>query len=312
MGEDETPFPEASPAPMIIDVEFEEVEVSSPVEREVGQSEVREPLDLPRADPSPSGRARVVTVINQKGGVAKTTTVINVAAHLAINGHKVLVVDCDSQGNCGTGFGIDKSRVRYGTRSLMVEPEMAVRARHATAIENLHLIVADRTLVGIEEELIAELGRERRLAEGLEPLLPHYDIILIDTPPSLGLVSINALVASDAVVIPVQTEYFALEGLALLASTIREVRHRLNPRLGVDAVIMTMHAPTLLNSQVAAQLKETFPDLVVEPPVRRNIRLAEAPSHGVPIHIHAPNSHGGRDYRNLSASLIELWGLGDK
>ncbi len=309
---EEDSIPEAAPAPLVIDVEYEEREVSAPDVREIGQAQIRQPLNLPKAEPTPDGRARVVTVINQKGGVAKTTTVINVAAHLAINGAKVLVVDCDAQGNCATGFGIDKSRIRYGTRSIMLDPADAVRARHATAIPNLHLIVADRQLVGIEEELISQLGRERRLAEGLEILLPHYDIIIIDTPPSLGLVSINALVASDAVVIPVQTEYFALEGLALLASTIREIRHRLNPRLGVDAVIMTMHAPTLLNGQVAAQVRETFPDLVVDPPIRRNIRLAEAPSHGTPIHIHAPKSAGGKDYRDLSHALMEVWGLGDK
>ena len=305
-------IPEATPAPMVIDVEFVEEEVRTPERREIGQAQIREPLNLPKADPTPDGRARVVTVINQKGGVAKTTTVINVAAHLAIQGVKVLVVDCDSQGNCATGFGIDKSRVRYGPRTLMVTPEDAIRSRHATGVENLHLIVADRQLVGIEEELISQLGRERRLAEGLEVLLPHYDLILLDTPPSLGLVSINALVASDAVVIPVQTEYFALEGLALLASTIREIRHRLNPKLGVDAVLLTMHAPTLLNGQVAAQVRETFPDLVLDPPIRRNIRLAEAPSHGTPIHIHAPKSAGGQDYLNLSNALMKVWGFGGK
>jgi len=308
-GQDK-PIPEATPAPLVIDVEFVEKEISMPEPRDIGQAQIREPLDLPRAEPTPAGRARVVTVINQKGGVAKTTSVINIATHLAINGIKVLVVDCDSQGNCATGFGIDKSRIRFGTHTLMTSPENSIRTRHATAIENLHLVVGDRSLVGIEDEIISQLGRERRLTEGLDTLLPHYDLILLDTPPSLGLVSINALVASDSVVIPVQTEYFALEGLALLASTIREIRHRLNPRLGVDAVIMTMHAPTLLNGQVAAQVKETFPDLVVNPPIRRNIRLAEAPSHGTPIHIHAPNSAGGKDYSALSEGLMEIWGFG--
>ena len=315
MGEsmrgEENSIPAAAPAPFVIDVEFVEEEIISPEPQEIGQAQIREPLDLPRAAPTPKGRARVVTVINQKGGVAKTTTVINVAAHLAIQGVKVLVIDCDAQGNCATGYGIDKSRINYGTRTLMVSPEDAIRARHATAIENLHLIVADRKLVGIEEELISQLGRERRLAEGIEILLPHYDLILIDTPPSLGLVSINALVASDAVVIPVQTEYFALEGLALLSSTIREIRRRLNPKLGVDAVILTMHAPTLLNGQVASQVRETFPDLVLDPPIRRNIRIAEAPSHGTPIHIHAPKSAGGQDYLHLSNSLMKLWNFGE-
>jgi len=305
-------LPEAELAPQVLDVEFTEEEITSPSkEADFGQAEPRPALDLPTAEPTPDGRARVVTVINQKGGVAKTTTVINVAARLATFGNRVLVVDCDAQGNCATGMGIDKSRVRAGTRTLLLEPEKAVNARHATSVDNLHLIVGDRSLVGVEEELISQLGRERKLSEGLTPLLPHYDIVLIDTPPSLGQVTINALVAADAVLIPVQTEYFALEGLALLASTIREVRRRLNPRLGVDGVVLTMHAPTLLNAQVASQVRETFPDLVVDPPIRRNIRIAEAPSHGIPIHVHAPDSAGGWDYLELAKSLAVLWGLAD-
>ena len=147
------------------------------------------------------------------------------------------------------------------------------------------------------------------MKEALEPLLPHYDIVLIDTPPSLGLVTINALVASDGILIPVQTEYFALEGLALLAGTIREVRNLLNKDLGVDGVMLTMHAQTLLNQQVAGELLETFPELVVKPAVRRNVRLAEAPSHGVPIHLHDPSSAGGQDSQAIATVLERRWGL---
>jgi len=265
--------------------------------------------DLPPGPPLQKGRARVVTVTNQKGGVGKTTTVINLAAQLALNGHRVLIVDCDAQGNCATGLGVDKSRVEVGTREMVLAPERAVDARHATAVDGLHLVVGDRSLVGLEEELASHLGRERRLAEAIAPLRPHYDIILIDTPPALGLMTVNALVASDAVLIPVQTEYLALEGLALLAGSLREVRRLLNHRLGVDGVMLTMHAPTLLNQQVAAEIRESFPDLVVEPPIRRNIKLAEAPSQGVPIHLHAPNSKGGEDHFELAKNLSERWGL---
>ena len=250
-----------------------------------------------------------MTVMNQKGGVGKTTTVINVATHLALNGVRVLVVDCDQQGNCATGLGIDKSRVVHTTRTLFTEPEKAASCRHATAIPGLHLVVGERSLVGLEQDLSTRLGRERCLAEGLETLLPHYDLIFLDTAPSLGLVTINALVASDAVLVPVQTEFFALEGVAMLASTIREVRRRLNPNLGFDGVLMTMHAPTLLNGQVQSQLKETFGDLIVEPPIRRNIKLAEAPSEGIPIHVHAPESNGGKDYRDLAVNLAQRWNL---
>lgn len=314
VDEESDTLPEVESAPLVIDVEFTEVEEESTAPsldavEEISVARARRPLDLPEAQPTPEGRARVVTVINQKGGVGKTTTVINIAAQLALRGHSVLVVDADSQGNCATGLGVDKSKVSATTRDLILNPESAVNARHATAVEGLHLIVGDRTLVGLEQEMLRQLGRERRLAEALEPLLEHYDIVLIDTPPTLGLVPVNALVASDGILIPVQTEYFALEGLALLAGTIREVRALLNPRLGVDGVLLTMHAPTLLNQQVASEVREAFPELVVEPAIRRNIKLAEAPSHGIPIHLHDPTSAGGQDYQAMTSVLERRWGL---
>ena len=314
IDEESDTLPEVESAPLVVDVEFTEVEEESTAPsldavEEISVARARRPLDLPEAQPTPEGRARVVTVINQKGGVGKTTTVINIAAQLALRGHSVLVVDADSQGNCATGLGVDKSKVSATTRDLILNPESAVNARHATAVEGLHLIVGDRTLVGLEQEMLRQLGRERRLAEALEPLLEHYDIVLIDTPPTLGLVPVNALVASDGILIPVQTEYFALEGLALLAGTIREVRALLNPRLGVDGVLLTMHAPTLLNQQVASEVREAFPELVVEPAIRRNIKLAEAPSHGIPIHLHDPTSAGGQDYQAIATVLERRWGL---
>ena len=307
-------LPEVGDAPLIIDADFVEVEEdrglpSLDAVDEISTARARRPLELPRGAATPDGRARVVTVINQKGGVGKTTSVINIAAQMGLRGHKVLVIDADSQGNCATGLGVDKSRVRTTTRDLMLNPESAVDSRHATAVDNVHIIVGDRTLIGLEQEMLRQLGRERRLTEALTPLLPHYDLVIIDTPPSLGLVTINALVASDGIVIPVQTEYFALEGLAMLAGTIREVRGLLNPRLGVDGVMLTMHAPTLLNQQVAAEVKEAFPELVIEPSVRRNIKLAEAPSHGIPIHLHDPKSNGGQDYQKVASVLEARWGL---
>ena len=299
---------------LIVDVEFTESEeiAGSPIlgsVENVRTEKTSSPMELPMSLPTPEGRARVVTVINQKGGVGKTTTVINVASQLGLRGYRILVVDADSQGNCATGLGVDKSRVKTTTRDLILNPETAVNARHATAVDNVHMIVGDKTLIGLEQEMLRQLGRERRLSEALSPLLPHYDLILIDTPPSLGIVSVNALVASDGLVVPVQTEYFALEGLALLSGTVREVRALLNPSLGVDGVLMTMHAPTTLNQQVASELREAFPQLMVEPAIRRNIRLAEAPSHGVPIHLHEPNSSGGQDYRDVVSVLERRWGL---
>ena len=307
-------LPEVSESPLIVDVDFIEenndnATGSLDFADEISVAGPRRPMELPDPLPTPKGRARVVTVTNQKGGVGKTTTVINIASQLALRGHRVLVVDSDSQGNCATGLGVDKSKVKYTTRDLILSPETAIDSRHATAVDNLHIIVGDRTLIGLEQEMMRQLGRERRMKEALDPLLSHYDIVLIDTPPSLGLVTINALVASDAILIPVQTEYFALEGLALLAGTIREVRSLLNDRLGVDGVLMTMHSQTLLNQQVAGELLESFPDFIVKPAIRRNVRLAEAPSHGVPIHLHDPSSRGGKDYQGVATVLERRWGL---
>ena len=307
-------LPEVGKAPLIIDVEFSEEEdetLAQPLDsiEEVSFPRSRSAMELPRSLPTPQGRARVVTVINQKGGVGKTTTVINIAAQIALRGFRVLVIDSDSQGNCATGLGVDKSKVKNTTRDLILRPETAVDSRHATAVENLHIIVGDRSLIGLEQEMMRQLGREKRMKEALQPLLAHYDLVLIDTPPSLGLVTINALVASDGVLVPVQTEYFALEGLALLSGTIREVRSLLNEKLGVDGVLLTMHSQTLLNKQVAGEVLENFPDLVVKPAIRRNVRLAEAPSHGIPIHLHDPSSPGGKDYQDIATELQHRWSL---
>ena len=307
-------LPEVGEAPLVIDVEFLEEEdetLAQPLDsiEEVSFSRPRSAMELPPSLPTPQGRARVVTVINQKGGVGKTTTVINIAAQIALRGFRVLVIDSDSQGNCATGLGVDKSKVKNTTRDLILSPETAVDSRHATAVENLHIIVGDRSLIGLEQEMMRQLGREKRMKEALRPLLAHYDLVLIDTPPSLGLVTINALVASDGVLVPVQTEYFALEGLALLSGTIREVRSLLNERLGVDGVLLTMHSQTLLNKQVAGEVLENFPNLVVKPAIRRNVRLAEAPSHGIPIHLHDPSSPGGKDYQDIATELQHRWSL---
>tara|TARA_B100002052_G_scaffold229508_1_gene212107 strand:+ start:101 stop:1051 length:951 start_codon:yes stop_codon:yes gene_type:complete len=307
-------LPEVGKAPLIIDVEFSEEEdetLAKPLDsiEEISFPKSRSAMELPPSLPTPQGRGRVVTVINQKGGVGKTTTVINIAAQIALRGFRVLVIDSDSQGNCATGLGVDKSKVKNTTRDLILSPETAVDSRHATAVENLHIIVGDRSLIGLEQEMMRQLGREKRMKEALQPLLAHYDLVLIDTPPSLGLVTINALVASDGILVPVQTEYFALEGLALLSGTIREVRSLLNERLGVDGVLLTMHSQTLLNKQVAGEVLDNFPDLVLRPAIRRNVRLAEAPSHGIPIHLHDPSSPGGKDYQDIATELQNRWGL---
>ena len=184
VSQDEDNLPEVNSAPLIVDAEFsevEDIETAPPLDavEEISAARVRRPLDLPTAQPTPEGRARVVTVINQKGGVGKTTTVINVAAQLALRGHKVLVVDSDSQGNCATGLGVDKSKVRATTRDLILNPESAVQARHATAVDGVHMIVGDKSLIGLEQEMLRQLGREHRMTEALEPLMTHYDILRV-------------------------------------------------------------------------------------------------------------------------------------
>jgi chromosome partitioning protein len=292
---------------LIHDVSFVEVEHTKSDDISDTNAKPRRLFDIPLSQPTEQGLARVVTVTNQKGGVGKTTSVINIATHLALRGARILVIDCDAQGNCASGLGVDKSRTTITTKDIILTPSISIQARHATAVEGLHLIVGDHNLVGVEESLASQLGRERRLVEALAPLRPHYDLILIDTAPSMSIVSVNALTASNGILIPVQTEYLALEGVALMMGTIQEIRRLLNKSLGIDAVIMTMHAPTLLNTQVAGHLREIFGNIVLEPPIRRNIRLAESPSQGVPIQFHAPQSHGGQDYSNLASELEALW-----
>ena len=260
---DKTPLPDVDTAPLIVDVEFIETEedIDIPVLdsfEKVHTSKKYGAVELPKSLTTPKGRARVVTVINQKGGVGKTTTVINIASQLALRGHNILVIDCDSQGNCATGLGVDKSKVRETTRDLILNPESAISARHATAVDKLHLIVGDKNLIGLEQEMLRQLGREKRLTEALEPLLPHYDIILIDTPPSLGLVTINALVASDGLIIPVQTEYFALEGLGKLLNTIKIVQTRLNSNLSIAKLRGEWHEYQSINHKEKVNCLVTY------------------------------------------------------
>ena len=295
--------------PKVIDVEFVEHERDDPTRSNVRLPN-HNPLAFPRGASSQKGQARVVTITNQKGGVGKTTSVINIAAQLGLRGYRVLVIDADAQGNCATGLGVDKRLVKATTKDLILQPERAIEARHQTAVDGVHMIVGDRSLVGLDQELLRQLGREKRLSDAIAPLRPHYDLIIIDTPPSLGIVTVNALVASHGLVVPVQTEYFALEGLAMLAGTVREVRNLFTASLGVDGILLTMHNErTLLNVQVANELRDTYGSLIVEPAVRRNIRLAEAPAHGVPIHLHDPSSHGGSDYLSVTLELERRWGL---
>jgi chromosome partitioning protein len=254
----------------------------------------------------PSLRARVVAVANQKGGVGKTTTAINVATSIALSGRRVLLVDVDPQGNLTSGVGLKGERAEHGTvyEALTTDaaPETFVLP---TRIESLFLIPADRNLTGAEIELVSVADRERRLRRVVDALRDQFDDIFIDCPPSLGLLTLNALVAADAVLIPLHCEYFALEGLADLVGTMRLVRSALNPSLDIEGVLLTMYDDrTNLGQLVARDVREFFKDKVFNTIIPRNVRLGEAPSHGVPGVLYDVKSRGAAAYVALAKEML--------
>ena len=253
------------------------------------------------------GRGRIVAVANQKGGVGKTTTAINVATSLALEGRSVLLVDVDPQGNLTSGVGMKGQRARGGTayEALMDEGATADAFILPTRVQNLSLIPADRNLTGAEIEMVPMLARERRLQRVLEPLRSRFEFLFIDCPPSLGLLTLNALVAADAVLIPLHCEYFALEGLADLVSTLRRVRGALNPSLDIEGVLLTMYDDrTNLGQLVARDVRDFFKDKVFNTIIPRNVRLGEAPSHGTPGVLYDTKSRGAAAYIALAREML--------
>jgi chromosome partitioning protein len=253
-------------------------------------------------------QGKVIAIANQKGGVGKTTTAINVAAALALSGSPTLVVDADPQGNATSGLGLKGQSAPGGTvyQALSLETPVADDFILATAINHLSIVPATRDLAGAEIELIPLPDRDRRLRTLLNPLRSRFRFILIDCPPSLGLLTLNALVAADSVLIPLHCEYFALEGLADLVATLRRVRVALNPTLDIEGVLLTMNDErTNLGQQVAKDVREFFKDKVYRTVIPRNVRLAEAPSHGMPAMTYDPKSRGAEAYASLAREVLE-------
>jgi len=259
---------------------------------------------------------KIQAVVNQKGGVGKTTTAINLAAALAAQGRKVLLVDVDPQSNMTSGVGLRGQAAPGGNvyNVLTAADGAALRSPDdfilPTAVPNLVLLPADRNLTGAEIEMVALPGRESQLRRFLNPVRDRYDHIFIDCPPSLGLLTLNALVAAEAVLIPLHCEYFALEGIADLMTTLRRVRAALNPPLDVHGVVLTMYDErTNLGAQVASNVREFFKEKVFRTVIPRNVRLAEAPSHGLPVTVYDPKSKGAEAYIALAREFLAREGV---
>ncbi len=261
---------------------------------------------------SPSASARVLAIVNQKGGVGKTTTAINLASALALAGHSVLLIDSDPQANTTGGLGFrrqeDQELQRPSVYDVLLGSTTLDEASLETAVPRLTLIPSSRSLIGATIELVPMERREFRLRESIQPALRKYTFILIDCPPALDLLTLNALVAADGLIVPLQAEYFALEGVSELMSTLDRVASAFNPELGLEGVLLTMYDDrTNLSQQVAQNLRQFFGKKLFKTTIPRNIRLAEAPSHGKPVALYDLRSRGAEAYSELARELLKLY-----
>lgn len=248
---------------------------------------------------------KIISFTNKKGGVGKTTTAVNMAAYCADFGKKVLLVDIDSQGNATTGLGFSKSSLKKSIYNVLIDDEKAEANILPTQVKLLDILPANVDLTSAEVDLVYKRNRERVLKDALDKVRDNYDYIFIDCPPSLGILTINAWVASDSIIIPLQSEYYALEGLSQLMNTISLVKQHLNPNLQIEGVVITMYdGRALISKQITTEIKKFFKSKLYEIIIPRNIRLAEAPSHGKPVMLHDPKCVGARAYRALTEEFL--------
>ena len=250
--------------------------------------------------------AYVISIVNQKGGVGKTTTAVNLSAFLAKKRKKVLVIDLDPQGNATSGYGFEKSSLENTVYDLLVNEEEIVNVIAPTSVKNVDMCPTNINLAGAEVELVSAISRETILKRAIEPVLNQYDYIIVDCPPSLGLLTINALTACEGVIVPIQGEYYALEGLSQLVDTINMIKKKLNPQVGILGVVITMHdRRTQLTRRVVEEVQKYFGDKVFKTFIPRNVRLAEAPSHGLTIDEYDAKSKGSLAYQALANEVIK-------